>query len=539
MSDKIRFKCSCGKSLAAEARHAGKKVACPDCKAVLRIPVPKAAEAPIEPTEQYDPLGLPNAAEFETGVPVSSPSQLQQPKPLASAQKPNPYAGRQIKTPAPVKSKPVATGNSVAGLIVAAVVALFATVTWLMIAMLTGMELGIVAWGIGGLVGLVAGAIGRNSSPAYCGTAAAFAIGSVVMAKLVMAIALMGISNFSNLIDDIAVIPFNKDKEAHAVAESMIDTGAFNEQENKAARIYVDAYFSQDFSSETSDELFEANNTMLKKVANRLNEMSPAETEAAIAEARKNHPEWIEDQNHFYAAVHLLANEAGALSEELKEHAEYTLEQANNNYLDDYYQSISPNEMTERTVKLRKEAVRKLLDLDSSDRDQAVLDLLAEKTQWNPFPDAKVAMMSKLFKEGRFKGDLGIHVDANLKNVMTDDYPKYLDDVDYELQSKRQKEVDDMVSKELALLNPEQRKALVIDVKSQNPSWQTYQDSLGNIGEFGGLGDALEDEGLELSDGSFFGSLAMVLSFYDILWVSLCGFTAFGTAQKFGDESAA
>jgi len=40
----IPVRCSCGKTLAVKEEHAGKKVRCPACRAVLEVPAPPAAQ---------------------------------------------------------------------------------------------------------------------------------------------------------------------------------------------------------------------------------------------------------------------------------------------------------------------------------------------------------------------------------------------------------------------------------------------------------------------------------------------------------------
>src|SRR5258708_7050675 len=40
MDDKLRFVCSCGKTLAADPKAAGKKARCPSCGQMVQIPLP-------------------------------------------------------------------------------------------------------------------------------------------------------------------------------------------------------------------------------------------------------------------------------------------------------------------------------------------------------------------------------------------------------------------------------------------------------------------------------------------------------------------
>jgi hypothetical protein len=44
----IPVKCSCGKTIQAQPEHAGKRIRCPDCKAIVSVPAP---EVPVEVAE--------------------------------------------------------------------------------------------------------------------------------------------------------------------------------------------------------------------------------------------------------------------------------------------------------------------------------------------------------------------------------------------------------------------------------------------------------------------------------------------------------
>jgi hypothetical protein len=56
--DTIKFECPCGKSLAAELWHAGKKTKCPKCGAMLTVPVPPTKPVDLPPEKPVDPPEL-------------------------------------------------------------------------------------------------------------------------------------------------------------------------------------------------------------------------------------------------------------------------------------------------------------------------------------------------------------------------------------------------------------------------------------------------------------------------------------------------
>ena len=72
-------------------------------------------------------------------------------------------------------------------------VGLAAMIVWLVLAAMSGYELGILAWAIGGLIGFVAGVIAKNPSPVYCGMVALIAMGAILSAKLLMALAIVAL----------------------------------------------------------------------------------------------------------------------------------------------------------------------------------------------------------------------------------------------------------------------------------------------------------------------------------------------------------
>ena len=49
---KVSAQCSCGKTVKADARHAGRKGKCPSCGAILIVP--GHANAPVPPTGETD-----------------------------------------------------------------------------------------------------------------------------------------------------------------------------------------------------------------------------------------------------------------------------------------------------------------------------------------------------------------------------------------------------------------------------------------------------------------------------------------------------
>ena len=404
---------------------------------------------------------------------------------------------------------------------------------WLVIVMVLEMELGILAWGMGGAIGLVAGMIGRNPAQWYCGAAAAIAMCSVLLAKLIMAAGLMLIGAGMNMLDDFMDFSPERQKQMHALADQMIVDGSVDNAHADYAPKYVKAYFSSQpelLYEDADDTSYETGEAFESVLAERLEPMSDAEKDQLLVSARKRHPEWIEDNNHYYAMLDQLHEEEGALDADLAAHAEFQLAQLNQDYDQTYNESISPRESKERSAKLRELAAKRLVNLDDQARDQAVRDAMTRRTRWNPFPDASTAMMENMIRNGEFQGDLAKYVEGQIAQVMEDEYADNDEDVDYQLIEKQRAQVQTKVNAKLAELDSDQRQALIADTQSRHPDW--YGQNITPEQQKQKMKDAMEEMG---TDGTFWGSLKAVFGLFDLLWLFLGASTAYGTAKKYGE----
>lgn len=65
----IRFSCACGKSLSADAKHAGRSTHCPRCKRKVEVPAAPAAEEPARVSrEPAGPCRHPRLDAFYAGI---------------------------------------------------------------------------------------------------------------------------------------------------------------------------------------------------------------------------------------------------------------------------------------------------------------------------------------------------------------------------------------------------------------------------------------------------------------------------------------
>jgi hypothetical protein len=171
----IKFACpSCGKDYHVKDELAGKKAKC-KCGAVMPIPAAAVAE-PIDndPLFGDDPLGddlfgraapIATAAqdcnslfdeEFPTGgaIPLAPASYQMAPQPVAATQPGNPYAVS-VPTVGPITSTAEESDSTSSGTALLIGVGLsgagafLGSIVWAVIAIVTGFEIGWIAWGVG------------------------------------------------------------------------------------------------------------------------------------------------------------------------------------------------------------------------------------------------------------------------------------------------------------------------------------------------------------------------------------------------------
>jgi hypothetical protein len=404
------------------------------------------------------------------------------------------------------------------------------TAIWLVVVAMSGYELGILAWGMGGAVGLVAGLIGRNPSSVYCGIAAAIAVMSVLAAKGIMIAVLMAMSWGAEFVMDLADLSPEQEKFRAVMADQMLVNGELSGMEKQYAEAYVTAYFSGgDVYDEMTDEMYEVSEQVDEKIQAQLDLMSEPDQELMCVAARERHPEWIEDHNHFLAIVDELQHEENALTAELAAHAKYETAMLDNAWDDEYYESVEGDEITKRQRELRVLAAKRVNAMDESQRDQLVLASLQRHLSWNPFPDAHNAMLEKMHGEGVFTGPMAEHAKATIEYEMTDGYPDYFDEISEEDMESRDEQLVKMVNERLISLDAAARQALIADAESRYPDW--YHGSMTGDEDLQELQEAMDEIG---TDGTFRGNFLAVFSFMDLLWLFLGASTAFGTARKYG-----
>ncbi|TWT54072.1 hypothetical protein Pla22_17070 [Rubripirellula amarantea] len=433
----------------------------------------------------------------------------------------------------------VPLGLSIGGFITAVIVASIFMVVWLVVAAVTGRELGVLAWGLGGAIGAVAGFIARNPSKLYCGSAAGLAVVSilmakVVMAKVVMAMFLMLASLGMDVMQEFANYSPERVKQLHALADEKLANGELDGYEKDYAQRYVKAFYSGQHEVlyeevDVSEDQYEIQQSFAEDLGQELDALTPQDIEKLVSKAKARHPEWIEDNNHYLAMVDQLANEPGALPDDLLAHARNELAGLDEVQDTDYYESVAPKVMRERRNQLRDVAAQRLVSLDASATDEAVRTALKNHPLWNPFPDASHAMMETMYENGEFQGPLARHAEAAIAATFDDEYSEYYDEVDYDEIDSRDNDVQKLISAKLVDLDATGREQVIAEARLRHPDW--YGENMTLEQQQAEMQRAMEEIG---GDGSFLGSFAAVCGPLDLLWIFLGASTAYSTSRKLG-----
>ncbi|MEM6853089.1 MAG: hypothetical protein AAF593_01645 [Planctomycetota bacterium] len=308
----IKFRCNnCQKKIGVKVEYAGRAIKCPSCETRLTVPQPQPAPAPM-PAEA-PAADLPDLAGLAALEAAAEPTQVR------TAEAPGrqcPACGFGLaktavlctncgysfmkggqKLDTKIAKAEVGggdsgrtptvggTGRMALGLTAASAVGVVSCVVWLLIMLFAGAELGLLAWGIGGLIGLTAGLIGRNPSPIYCGLTAGIAAVSILGAKAVVAgVVTLGVMGMA-MMEDWGMI---SSLEHHAVMLQMVDDGELTGTEAEYAQFEARTFFGDELTDAEYaryDEVYDAWETVDPMVVERTAAMSEAEQEAAVAAA--------------------------------------------------------------------------------------------------------------------------------------------------------------------------------------------------------------------------------------------------------------
>lgn len=538
MTDTIQFACAhCGSTLSVPGVYAGKKAKCPVCGSPMIVPTPGNG-------------GEVGIAAAESVVPTASPSTSDTP----SSPKPSTSGAHDGYPYPPDPPRVTSVGRSIAGLAAAMGVGLAAMIVWLVLTAMSGYELGIVAWGVGAVIGLVAGVIARNPNPAYCAIVAVIAVGTILSAKLVMALAIYAahfITLAANTFEEISSIAL-PDKYTHACVDQALADNLYTGERKQLALRYNEDYFevrdesealaqeqgeesdawmeSEEESEEESDEMRAFSREIYEQVA------AATEQEKAtwLANAHQRHPSWIEEYSHFQAAVVGLMEQPDQLDGELIQQARYMLPflvKTGGELMaaEDYLDQVTPAEFARRKRELNRKCAELLRGKSPNEIDQLLRQGIRKYPKFAPFPEAFTATLDKMVLEGSLDPALRTHAELYLNTELGPDNEMAY----YEAEQtwdflEADKAMRSAVNERLSELDEAAREAAIQETGVRHPNWYAVREEIE-------LPD-LPDLGEDLGDGTFVGSLRRVCSVYDVLWIFLGASTAFGTAMRRGKQ---
>lgn len=493
---------------------------CPWCKAPLRNPA--------EPICGKCGLAIPrttkNAATQKDAVPLDPLQQT-----YSSAQEGAAILAVQRRGPE------VTLKRSIIAFVIASVAAIIACVGWVIVAIVTGMEFGLLAWGIGGLIGFVAGVIAKNSSPVFCFLVAGLAGMSILGAKIIMAIFLMLISFGVATIKEWAQFGPDYVKISHAVQDEMLAEGQFEGRQKEIAEEQVRTFFGNliedsvippaDLDARMQDQL-----AISEKVNARIMAMTQPEKDAVLVRARQRYPGWLENDYQYAAIVDSLVTSGELTDAALAAHAQSELKELGGEFDLEYEQTVAERERNRRSNELHRIAAEKKLTLDDRQLDELLRQTIRHHMQWVPIHDEYIAVLEKMHRENQFSGELAQHAKRTLDLQLDSDPVNGTDEVDFDALQRREAQLAAQVNEQFVTMDATQRKALVDDLKTRFPTWNSLLG--GADADLNELDEALKDAG---ADGTFFGSFKQVFRLIDFLWLFLGISTAFGVAYKQGE----
>ena len=531
----IQFSCStCQKTLSVPEQHAGKIAKCPKCQTQMVIPGPSSIEELVD-----EPIS--------TGPPMLEATEPSQ-RSVGT-----PWSNSTLPTSVPVESN--SFGRSLVGLVAASGIGIIATIVWIAITIGTGREFGLLAWAIGGIVGVVAGAIAKNRSVVFCSMVAGIAALSILSAKLIIGIGLFFISQGLSFAQNLDAVALEDEKYAAAIKDEMLTSGGFTEEERPLVMQQVLGFFHGNIEIEESlaniidPDLEDVDDPVIDrpgrdeqpnwtdswrlmasinaKVASRLQSMSLLQKQEFLQRAMAKYPDWFEWHHEYAAIVHDLSA-SGVLTEEgLRTYAQKELELFSGKYDEQYYEKTSEELITRFGDELRKLAAEKRKSLDAIAMDGLVLESLKQHPNWVGHPDEHLSVMEMIQRENGFPVDLQSYVRDSLGvELGTLEGDSMQDSMDAETIDKMDERIAEIVNGRLVEMDIEQRQKLVADLSRRNPSWK---DPFGmDDPEFK---KAAEEVGLNLTVGE---ALGQVFQWTDALWVFLGISTAYGAAYRRG-----
>ena len=592
----IQFRCSgCNKALGVDEEFGGKLIKCPACQCATRVPmserrdvveavpvasieaptldhIPKVAVHPACPncqTELFNPsdnvcgvcgnlldqdLGgtarsvvtasSEKKASVRPGVIPGYSVEPYEALPVNPALESASHSALPYKTDQYDSSKGSSirrgptTGKSIAGWVTGVATGMFCALVWGVVASFFGTWVQAIGWGIGALVGFIAGIIARNPSMKFCISASLGAILCMLFGRIVSAWVIMATVSTMGAFGTI-LMPDNG--VTVGVMERLIDEEVLNEFEADYAQSKVDEFFANEsaidedlgeYEEFASEEEIEVD----LKVRKIVREMSPEEKEKLLEEVRLKHPDWIEKEWHRMAVVDSLVQNNEIEDVTIKDHANAMLTRLEGIYEGDYFEKTSQQERYERELKLTKLAGEKYASLSPGQRKDVYLAARKKHLTWNPVQHEYLAMLDCMYQNDEIPKELKpfakSQINQQLEMIFDDAIEEYGEDFDMESYQKSQNLLSKIVNEKLLELSDEEIKELVSQTKKRYPGFVAEEYDL-----MDDLAAGLDDTIARFeSDGTFLGSLKTRFKRMDCVWLCLGAISAFAIAFTLGQS---
>lgn len=559
MSDKIQFPCPfCSTQLAVSSVYAGKQAKCPGCGSVVDVPRLSAPLGSLEPNSEEwnsrNEMGQTAPYLSPLSKPVGDPTSPMNSFPI-DRQPPvlqnNDYSDhRSGQAYAPAPSGPT-FGRSFLGLVAATIVGALCAAVWLTIMIAFQVEIGIIAWAIGALIGLTAGSIAKNPSAIYCSLVAFIAGCSILASKLVMVAVMMIVSVGMDFFEQVQNMLLSN-KYEHAYVDQQIADNQYQGEKLALAEAFNKGYFD-DLNSQkfvlNGREIGDANGdsaAMGKPMLEFRREIRAAlaistkeQREAWIENARKRHPDWVVDPNHATAAKILLMNEPGKLDEDLTKQAAFEVsvsdyllhsEDASDNYLTE-----TPNEVVSlRSDTLKTIVLTKIRELDSQGLKDLLKQAAAKAPTFVPNETEFITIVDELLEKGELPPELRQHASLRVNSATGNDFSSelFINLGEPEFIEKELK-LREIVNPIWLASSTEDHDRRLTASQNRHKGWSPDSTNPQLIAS----DKAKEELKEEVGDGSFVGTLKMVFHVSDLLWLFLGFVSAFGTARSRADRT--
>jgi hypothetical protein len=498
----------------------------------------------------FSPLSTPRTD--QTNSTGSVPPKLQSPEFQSAESRNNDYAEPRAGQTYAATTPGPSFGRSLLGLVAAVLVGFFCAAAWLAVRIAFQLEIGILAWAIGALIGLTAGSIAKNPSAIYCSLVAGVAGCSILASKLAMVAIIMIVALGVDVFEQIQNM-FLSNKYEHAYVDQQIADNQYQGEKLVLAETFNRGYF-EELDAQTivinGREIDERNgNTELmgkpmaefrKEIRIAVSNATKEQKEAWIENARKRHPDWIVDPNYATAAKILMLSEPGKLDEELKKQAAYEVRVADyllqSNDASDNYLEETPNEIFMLRSDTLKTLVRaKLRELDSQGLKDLLKEAAAKAPTFVPNETEFIVIVDELLNKGELPAEIREHATNRVSYVTGKDFSGELfvnlGEPEFVEKERQLREIANPIWLASTTEDIDRR---IAESQQRHKGWSP--DSTNP--QFLASNELKENIKEEIGDGSFVGTLKMVFNASDLLWLFLGFVSAFGTARSRADRSA-